>query len=340
MWNQCQLLQFSSLILDQGMKSFHFPRGSRRTRVPGLCVSAAGGAAPPSRPEKSPCFSSFTSLETLDSISSTVPLQGLSLRLPVNFEGPQLSQRPTARRSPLHHQSAPHSGFSCWPGQASILSAASPCRHSAPYLSIFAGVSTAPWGSRRAWTSSQRTTQPGAALWRLNRAPSRPSGVRSPRAGCALAPRLERALSVACPLDHVPGSLLSADPGDRNSKRPPGRSRAGLHAPGDQQEGSDSGVFSQLPRALLSGRPSELPELAVSGHPGLGSSTHRLTGLQKPRNQGRRGTPECWENRHPSPLHPWVIISASLWLIHQLSLCFTHFAWIYLCVEAAAAEVE
>lgn len=105
--------------------------------------------------------------------------------------------------------------------------------------------------------------------------------------GCALAPR---ALFVACPFGHVPGSLLSADPGDGNSKRPPGRSRAGLHAPGDQQEGSDPGVFCQLPRALLSGRPSELPELAVSGHPGLGLATHRLMGLQKPRNQGRRGT--------------------------------------------------
>ena len=148
--------------------------------------------------------------------------------------------------------------------------------------------------------------QPGAALWRLNRAPSRPSGVGAPRAGCAPSLRLEPALSVASPFGHVPSSLLSADPGDRDSKRPPGRSRAGLHAPGDQQEGSDSGVFRQLPGALLSRRPSELPELAVSGHPGLGSATHGLTALQKPRNQGRLGTPECWESRHPSPLHPCV----------------------------------
>lgn len=132
------------------MNSFHFPRGSGRTSVPGLCVSATRGAAPPSRPEKSPRFSSFTSLGTLDSMPSTVPLQGLSLRLPLNFEGPQLPPRPTARRSPLHHESAPHSGFSCWPGQASVVSAAPPCHHSAPYLSIFPEVSTTPRGSRRA----------------------------------------------------------------------------------------------------------------------------------------------------------------------------------------------
>ena len=293
-----------SLILDQGMNSLHFPRGSGRTSVPGLCVSAAGGAVPPSRPEKSPCFSSFTSLETLES----PPL----FRSRVSSSG-SLS---TSRVRSFQH--APRLGVLLYVIKVRPIpvSPARPAKprdsalhlrhHSAPYLPIFPEVSTAPWRSRRAWTSTQRTTQPGAALWRLNRAPSRPSGVGAPRAGCAPSPRLEPALSVASPFGHVLGSLLSADPGDRDSKRPPGRSRAGLHAPGDQQEGSDSGVFCQLPRALLSRRPSELPELAVSGHPGLGAATHGLTALQKPRNQGRLGTPECWENRHPSPLHPCV----------------------------------
>lgn len=70
----------------------------------------------------------------------------------------------------------------------------------------------------------------------------------------SLSSTVERALSVA--LRHVPGRLLSADTGARDPKGPAGRSRAGLHAPGDRQEGSGPGVFGQLSGALLAGRPS------------------------------------------------------------------------------------
>lgn len=42
------------------------------------------------------------------------------------------------------------------------------------------------------------------------------------------------ALSVAFPFRHVPGRLLSADPGVWNPKGPAGRSRAELHAAGDK----------------------------------------------------------------------------------------------------------
>lgn len=79
------------------------------------------------------------------------------------------------------------------------------------------------------------------------------SSARGPSSGPTAGTRV---LFVACLFRHVPGRLLSADSGTRNSKGSAGRTRAGLHAPGDKQEGSVPGVCSQLPDALLAGRPA------------------------------------------------------------------------------------
>lgn len=87
---------------------------------------------------------------------------------------------------------------------------------------------------------------------------------RHPSLRCLISARRPRwkptarslAVLVAAPSNHVPSRPFSADPGSRVPKGPPGRTRARLHAPDGQQEGSAPGVCSQLPSALLTGGPA------------------------------------------------------------------------------------
>lgn len=156
-------LQFFSLILDKGMNSFHFPRGSGRTSVPGLCVSATRGAAPPSRPEKSPCFSSFTSLETLDSpLHCSAP--GPLAQAPSQLRGSAAST--TSHGSAVSFTSSKRAPFRflllARPSLGSQRGTSMSPQRTLP-LNFSRGLDHAP-RLAQSWTSSQRTTQPGAAL--------------------------------------------------------------------------------------------------------------------------------------------------------------------------------
>lgn len=126
-----------------------------------------------------------------------------------------------------------------------------------------AHASTAPRGAALPVTSSPRATDPAsrprptALRFDVVTARLTPFGRSSSARGPSSGPTAgTRVLFVACLFRHVAGRLLSADSGTRSSKGPAGRTRAGLHAPGDKQEGSVPGVCRQLPNALLAGRPA------------------------------------------------------------------------------------
>lgn len=194
-----------------------------------LCVPVAGGPPPPAGLEKGTCFCCFTSLETPDSRRSRTgprshrpspPLGAAVLTTP----------RGSTSRGGRHH---PTPSFPV-----------SPDFPTTPRASArrFGVITARPVAWRCALTSSPRSLPPLRCS----------SFARWP----SLSSTVERVLSVTSPLRHVPGRLLSADPGARGSKGPAGRSRTGLHAPDDQQEGFGPGVFGQLSGALLAGRPS------------------------------------------------------------------------------------